>query len=92
MGLGMENGCLEMITTMMEVLLFALMLLFLKISSECKRWRDEQTRPVVQVDVFDAPLFRWLPSFHCVASRFGFGSTTLFTALRSSSTTAGTLL
>jgi len=81
-----------MITTIMEALLFALMLVFLKIGSECERPRGAETRPVVQRGVFDAPLFRWPPSPLRVASRFGFGSTALFTALWSSSTTAGALL
>lgn len=81
-----------MITTMMEVLLFVLILVFLKIGHERERWKDGETRLVVQLDVFDAPLFRWLPSLLCVGLRFGFGSMTLFTALWSSSTTTGALL
>lgn len=81
-----------MITTIMEALLFALMLVFLKIGYECARRRGAETRLVVQLGVFDAPLFRWPPSPLRVASRFGIGSTTLFTALWSNSTTAGALL
>lgn len=54
--------------------------------------RRAETRPVVQLGVFDAPLFRWPPSPLCAAPRFGLGSTTLFAALWSNSTTAGALL
>ncbi len=75
-----------MITTIMETLLFALMLVFLKIGFECERWRG------AKAGVFDAPLFRWLPSPLCVALRFGLGSMTLFTAPWSNSITAGALL
>lgn len=81
-----------MITTIMEALLFALMLVLLKIGYECERRRGAKTRLVVQLDVFDAPLFRWPPSLFCVTPWFGLGSTTLFTALTSNSTTAGALL
>lgn len=68
------------------------MLVFLKIGIEYERRRGVETRLVVQLGVFDAPLFRWTPSPLCVALRFGLGSTTLFTALWSNSTTAGALL
>lgn len=81
-----------MITTIMEALLFALMLVFLKIGYECERQRRAETRPVVQLGVFDSPLFRWPPSPLRAAPRFGLGSTTLFAALWSNSTTAGALL
>lgn len=81
-----------MITTIMETLLFALMLVFLKIEYECERRREAETRLVVQLGDFDALLLCWLPSPLSVAPRFGLGSPTLFTALWSNSTTAGALL
>lgn len=89
---GLENCCLEMITTIMEALLFALMLVFLKIGYESEMWRGAETRLVVQLGVFDAPLFHWPPSPLYVAPWFGLGTMTLFTALWSNSTTAGVLL
>lgn len=51
----------------MGPLVFALMLVFLKIGFECERWREVETKLVVQLGVFDAPLFRWLavPSSLC---------------------------
>lgn len=83
---------LATITTIMEALLFAPVLVFLKIGPERERRRGAETRLVVHLGVFDAPLFRWPPSLLRAALRFSFGSTTLFTVFPSNSATAGELL
>ncbi len=60
----------------METLLFALLLVFLKIRYECARWRGAETRLVSLMHRCSAGC-----PFLCVAPWFGLGSTTLFTAL-----------